>query len=150
MLVIEFLRTRSRLENCHDGPFVKVSFLTFPKKPFSNGKDPQDPLPSHPATMIRFFILIIVPLLLTGRAQAKPLLKAGKPVLVLGDFNCNSPLDHRWLKARTKEVKTSDEQTAKRRAANADANSARIPREKEANLIPDHYPSKRFLKGRWL
>lgn len=57
-------------------------------------------------------------------AKAKPLLDAGDSVLILGDFNCNSPLDQKWLDTRPKDEETIDEKTAKRRAVNADPNSA--------------------------
>ena len=138
-------------------------------------------------------------------AKIKPLLAAGEPVIVLGDFNCHSPLDQGWLSARPADEEPNDPEAAKRRAANADPHaavmaqflklglvdlvhakqpatelergtfatrllpdyqtdeqrkdntwridfilaspslanhciSARIPREKEADLISDHYP----------
>lgn len=57
-------------------------------------------------------------------AKAKPLLDAGESVLLLGDFNCNSPLDQKWLDARPKDEKAIDEKTAKRRIVNADPDSA--------------------------
>lgn len=57
-------------------------------------------------------------------AKAKPLLDAGETVLLLGDFNCNSPLDQKWLDARPKMEEINDEKTAKRRAGNADPDSA--------------------------
>ena len=57
-------------------------------------------------------------------AKVKPLLDAGESVLLLGDFNCNSPLDQKWLDARPKNEEAIDEKTAKRRAGNADPDSA--------------------------
>jgi exonuclease III len=57
-------------------------------------------------------------------AKAKPLLDAGESVLLLGDFNCNSPLDQKWLDARPKNEEAIDEKTAKRRAGNADPDSS--------------------------
>ncbi len=56
--------------------------------------------------------------------KAKPLLDAGETVFFLGDFNCNSPLDQKWLDARPKAEEAIDEKTAKRRAGNTDPDSA--------------------------
>lgn len=53
-------------------------------------------------------------------AKIKPLLEAGESVIVLGDFNCSSPLDRGWLEARPKDNDSLDEETAQRRARNAD------------------------------
>ncbi|MEJ6579838.1 MAG: endonuclease/exonuclease/phosphatase family protein [Akkermansiaceae bacterium] len=56
--------------------------------------------------------------------KAKPLLDAGETVLFLGDFNCNSPLDQKWLDARPKNEEALDKKTAQARTGNADPNSA--------------------------
>ena len=56
--------------------------------------------------------------------KVKPLIEAGESVLILGDFNCNSPLDQKWLNARPKDEEVFDEKTAKARAGNADPDSA--------------------------
>jgi endonuclease/exonuclease/phosphatase family metal-dependent hydrolase len=145
-------------------------------------------------------------------AKVKPLLAAGESVLVLGDFNCNSPLAQKWLEARPKDEEIIDEKTAKRRAGNADpkfavmsqflnlglidlvhdkqataelehgtfatrllpkyktdeqrkdktwridfiladprlakrCSSARIPRDKEVDLISDHYPVETVIEN---
>jgi endonuclease/exonuclease/phosphatase family metal-dependent hydrolase len=56
--------------------------------------------------------------------KAKPLLAAGESVLILGDFNCNSPLDRKWLNARPKDEEAIDEKTTQRRAGNADPDYA--------------------------
>lgn len=53
-------------------------------------------------------------------AKIKSLLKAGESILVLGDFNCDSPLDKSWLSARPKPGPEADEKAEKRRAANED------------------------------
>jgi len=45
-------------------------------------------------------------------------------VILFGDFNCNSPLDQKWLNARPKDEKIIDEKTVKRRAGNSDPDSA--------------------------
>jgi endonuclease/exonuclease/phosphatase family metal-dependent hydrolase len=55
--------------------------------------------------------------------KARRLLDAGERVLILGDFNCSSPLDHQWLQTRPKPEET-DTKSAARRAANADPKSA--------------------------
>ncbi|MDB4438055.1 endonuclease/exonuclease/phosphatase family protein [bacterium] len=68
-------------------------------------------------------------------AKVKPLLAAGEPVLVLGDFNCNSPLDQKWLAARPKDEEVIDEKTAKRRAGNADPDSAVMSQFLDLGLI---------------
>jgi endonuclease/exonuclease/phosphatase family metal-dependent hydrolase len=68
-------------------------------------------------------------------AKIKPLLAAGEPVIVLGDFNCNSPLDQRWLSSRPADREPSDPEAAKRRAANADPHAAVMAQFLELGLV---------------
>jgi endonuclease/exonuclease/phosphatase family metal-dependent hydrolase len=68
-------------------------------------------------------------------AKVQSLLKADESVLLLGDFNCNSPLDREWLNARPKVEEVLDEETAKRRAGNADPNFAVMSKFLKLGLI---------------